>query len=283
MTLYTGINSNGNKNMMKNELLPPTKDLRLQLGEYIRKHRQLITPESAGFSAAGRRRTPGLRREELAQLCRVSVTWITWLEQGRDVAASIAMLCRLADALQLTDAERSYLFALANRSAPEQANEIALRSLESVLRSVEQMTCPAYVLDQRWDVISANTQAKTLFLHWDVIATDSTPNLLKFLFLSPSAKNLIANWDMRSARLVAEFRADCGRHSDDTLLRQLVAELSAASNVFVQHWQSQEVLEREGGERRFLHPQLGQLVYEQLTLRPALHKQVKIVMLLPMS
>ncbi len=267
--------------MLNNNPPDSSADLRHQLGEFIRVHRQHISPESVGFPAGGRRRTPGLRREELAQLCRVSVTWITWLEQGREVAASAAMLARLAQALLLTAAERAYLFELATRPDPEQSGKTALRPIAPVLRSVEQMACPAYVLDRRWDVVAANVQAKTLFLNWGAESIAGSPNLLRFLFAYPQAKLLIDSWETRCSRLVAEFRADCGRHSEDTLIRELLDELSEASPEFYRCWQSQTVLEREGGERKFRHPQLGELIYEQLTMRPALHKEVKMVMLLP--
>lgn len=267
--------------MLSNSPPDHSADLRHQLGEFIRVHRQRIAPGSVGFPAGGRRRTPGLRREELAQLCRVSVTWITWLEQGREVAASAAMLARLAQALLLTTAERAYLFELATRPDPEQSRKMTLRPIAPVLRSVEQMACPAYVLDRRWDVAAANTQAKTLFLSWGAESMAGAPNLLRFLFVYPQAKLLIDNWETRCSRLVAEFRADCGRHSDDPFIRELLDELCEGSNDFYRCWQSQAVLEREGGERRFHHPQLGELIYEQLTMRPALHKDVKMVMLLP--
>lgn len=269
--------------MLSNSPPDHSADLRHQLGEFIRVHRQRIAPESVGFPAGGRRRTPGLRREELAQLCRVSVTWITWLEQGREVAASAAMLARLAQALLLTTAERAYLFELATRPDPEQSRKMTLRPIAPVLRSVEQMACPAYVLDRRWDVVAANTQAKTLFLSWGAESMAGAPNLLRFLFVYPQAKLLIDNWETRCSRLVAEFRADCGRHSDDPFIRELLDELCEGSNDFYRCWQSQAVLEREGGERRFHHPQLGELIYEQLTMRPALHKDVKMVMLLPVT
>jgi hypothetical protein len=213
----------------------------------------------------------------------VSVTWITWLEQGREIAASAAMLARLADALLLTDAERAYLFELATRPDPEQSGKMTLRPIAPVLRSVEQMSCPAYVLDRRWDIVAANAQAKMLFLNWGAELMPTAPNLLRFLFVYPPAKLLIDSWDTRCSRLVAEFRADCGRHSDDPFIRELLDELCKESNDFYRCWQSQKVLEREGGERKFRHPQLGELVYEQLTMRPALHKEVKMVMLLPVA
>jgi transcriptional regulator with XRE-family HTH domain len=257
--------------------------LRHQLGDFIRLHRQQIAPDSVGFSGEGRRRTPGLRREELAQLCRVSVTWLTWLEQGREVAASAAMLTRLAQALHLTAAERAYLFELAARPDPEPARSVLANPPSDVLRSVAQIIAPAYVLDRHWDVVAANALARTLFLDWGAESHVTPPNLLRFLFFNIHAKALIDDWETRCARLVAEFRADCGRQADTPSIRGLVEALCSASPAFAGYWQSKAVLAREGGERRFHHPQLGTLVFEQLTLRPAVHKDLKLVILLPIE
>ncbi len=309
---------------------------RQHLGEFIRLHRQRLQPQAAGLAASARRRTPGLRREELAQLCAVSTTWITWLEQGRDVAASAAVLARLAQALQLSPAERAYVFDLAGRRDPAEPQPASLAA-PAVLRSVQALQCPAYVLDRRWDVVAANALARDLFLDWggagaarkaavggapvapsaaaptrtaasakahahaaaaDPTATPaqsakaraakpaqaaaaSPPNLLQFLFLCPPARQLIDDWSARAQRLVAEFRADSGRHADSPQLAALIAELAAASPDFARCWQSQDVLAREGGERRFQHPRHGARVYEQLTLRPAVRSDLKLVMLLP--
>ncbi|MDE1951285.1 MAG: helix-turn-helix domain-containing protein [Betaproteobacteria bacterium] len=273
---------------------------RQHLGAFIRLHRQRLQPQAAGLAPSARRRTPGLRREELAQLCAVSTTWITWLEQGRDVAASAAVLARLAQALQLSAAERAYVFDLAGRRDPAEPAP-SNPATPAVLRSVQALQCPAYVLDRRWDVVAANAQARELFLDWGVARATSSapkrprtreataaipasppaPNLLQFLFLFPPARQLIDDWDARAQRLVAEFRADCGRHADSPQLAELIAMLAAASADFARCWQSQEVLAREGGERRFQHPRLGARVYEQLTLRPAVRSDLKLVMLLP--
>ena len=305
---------------MPTALLPATtpattpEQQRQHLGDFIRLHRQRLQPQAAGLAASARRRTPGLRREELAQLCAVSTTWITWLEQGRDVAASAAVLARLAQALQLSAAERAYVFDLAGRRDPAEPAPTS-RAAPAVLRSVQALQCPAYVLDRRWDVVAANALARDLFLDWGGASAApesaaasvaapapaappaqrartrpakpalpppaASPNLLQFLFVHPPARQLIHDWDARAQRLVAEFRADCGRYADSPQLAELIASLAAASPDFAHCWQSQEVLAREGGERRFQHPRLGARVYEQLTLRPAVRSDLKLVMLLP--
>lgn len=251
------------------------------LGEFIRLHRNRLSPEAAGLPPGGRRRTPGLRREELAALCGVSTTWITWLEQGRQVSPSAKTLERLAQALQLTPAERAYLFELAQRGDPQQP-PAAPHAVAEVLRSVHHIDCPAYVLDPRWDIAAGNAQARELFLDWAAPgAAGAPPNLLRFLFLNPDARRLIADWPQRAKRLVAEFRADCGRRLLTAPVRELIDGLRADSVEFADLWQLNDVQEREGGQRDFHHPRLGPLRFAQLTLRAAVHPEYKLVMLLP--
>lgn len=261
----------------------PSDDQRRHLGAFIRLHRERMQPEGVGVAPLGRRRTPGLRREELAQLCGVSSTWITWLEQGRPIAASAGVLARLAQVLQLSFAERVYLFNLAGRRDPAVPEPPDSKPSHSALSCVDAMQCPAYVLDQHWNVVAHNAQAAELFLHWGAKPQSGSPNLLRFLFLDPQSRCLIHDWDTRSWRLVAEFRADCARRVDTAPLRALLDELTSSSNDFARCWQTQDVLQREGGQRRFHHPKRGELVFEQLTLHPAVQSDLKIVMLLPVT
>jgi transcriptional regulator with XRE-family HTH domain len=255
---------------------------RRELGTFIRLLRERAAPRALGLPTVGRRRTPGLRREELATLCHVSPTWITWLEQGRPVAPSAAVLARLAAALQLSAAQRAYLFELAKRRDPaeREAPQAGSRS-RNVVRSVQLMHCPAYVLDRRWDVVAANAGARDLFLDWGRKPRAGAPNLLRFLFLDRAARSLVHDWPARAQRIVAEFRADCARAIDTPEVARLVDELSAASKAFDQWWRLRDVMEREGGERRFHHPRHGELVFDQLTLHPAPRDGLKLVMLLP--
>lgn len=251
------------------------------LGQFIRKHRERLRPEDVGLRPIGRRRTPGLRREELAQLCAVSPTWITWLEQGRPVSASTAMLERLSEVLRLTIAERHYLFTLAGKldhaGEPEHSD-----GLKVVLDGVTHMTAPAYVLDRLWNALAWNTAAEELFTGWlDGDDSHAWPNLLRFTFLSPAARVLVDDWADRAKRLVAEFRADCALHVDDGEVRDLISELSGASKEFSTYWMDYDVTEREGGLRVFHHPTRGRLSYTQTTFNPATRRDLKLVLLLP--
>jgi transcriptional regulator with XRE-family HTH domain len=250
-----------------------------KLGEFIRAHRERIQPEDIGLPDGGRRRTPGLRREELAQLCSVSPTWLTWLEQGRQVSASAKTLTRIAEVMHLTAAERAYLFRLADKLDPasESADEEPHADLNALVKSIKT---PAYVLNRQWDAVAWNSPAQALFTSWLIRKKTAVPNLLRYMFLDPAAPRLIIDWNDRATRLVAEFRADCGKHADQEPVKSLVNELSLSSEDFRQRWNSQNVVDREGGLRRFRHPDKGELRFEQTTLHPATRRDLKLVILL---
>lgn len=248
------------------------------LGRFIQARRAHITPQQAGLPTGLRRRTPGLRREELAQLCGISVTWMTWIEQGRAASISPQTLTRIAEALQLTLAERTYLFELAGKKdlAEGQATEEIPATLK---QAVHEIQSPAYLLDRYWTAVAWNQAAAELFLGW-LDQQDREKNLLRFTFRAEMARPLIADWEQRAHRLVAEFRAEYGRYREDSQMAALVERLAGESPVFRQYWDDQEVLDREGGQRQFNHPTRGFLAYEQVTLRAANRPDLKLVMLI---
>ncbi|MDD5277021.1 MAG: helix-turn-helix transcriptional regulator [Methylovulum sp.] len=254
-------------------------DSRRLLGAFIRAHRENLPPPA---KAVGRRRTPGWRREELAQAAAVSVTWITWLEQGRDVAASVPALARLAEALKLTSAERASLFDLAGKRDP--AGPVARQPdlLPELLALPALFVGPAYLLDRTWTARAWNAEAAKLFTGW-LDETTQERNLLQYVFLCSSAKSLIADWPERACRLVAEFRADYSRRPQDAAMQALIDDLLARSPLFNQHWRGQTVLNREGGERRFNHPLQGMQCFLQTTLLVALQPECKLVCLAPVA
>jgi transcriptional regulator with XRE-family HTH domain len=249
------------------------------LGEFIRAHRERLSPLAVGLPPGPRRRTPGLRREEVAQLCGVSPTWYTWIEQGRPVSASADALARIAVALQLSRAERAYLFELAAQRDPAEPDAASSQDAPAaLLRTVGLIDAPAYVLDRQWNALCWNDQAAGLFVGW--LDGSNDRNLLTFTFTSLSAREFIVDWDTRARRLVAEFRADSIRHLNDAPTRALIDGLSAASDAFARFWASQDVVEREGGARAFNHPTLGRVVYDQITFVPAHREDLKLVMLI---
>lgn len=246
------------------------------LGAFVRAHRERASPEAR----AGRRRTPGLRREELAVLAGISATWCAWIEQGRDVRVSPHALARMAQALQLSRAERAYLFELAGRRDPDAAPpQPAPDAPASLLAIVGAVPHPAYGLDPLWNACCWNPAAARLFRGW--LGEGGERNLLRWVFLDPSARELIPDWAERAKRLLAEFRADFSRGLNDPRLGELVASLQRDSALFAQAWDEQSVLDREGGVRAFCHPEDGDLRFLQHTLSPAERPDYKLVLLQP--
>ncbi|HEX4171319.1 MAG TPA: helix-turn-helix transcriptional regulator, partial [Acetobacteraceae bacterium] len=234
---------------------------RHELGDFVRAQRERLDPAAIGLAGHGRRRTPGLRREEIALLCGLSTTWYTWIEQGRDVSVSAMALARIAAALRLGRAERAYLFELAGKRDPDQGGGEADHVPPAVLACVEAIQAPAYVLDRSWTARCWNAAAEQLFVGW-LDQPDGQPdgrNLLRFVFLEPAARDLICDWDTRARRVVAEFRASCSAHVTDPGLHALIESVRRQSPEFAQFWNLYGVLEREGGERTFMHPRDGLL------------------------
>jgi transcriptional regulator with XRE-family HTH domain len=264
--------------------MPDITDQRRELSAFLRARREALKPAAAGQPTAphARRRTPGLRREEVAQLCGISTTWYTWLEQGRDIALSPTALARLADTLHLTVAERAYLFELTRKRdpAPPSTETIEDGVPPELTAALGAIDAPAYLLDRTWNARGWNDAAAHLFGGW---LRGPESNLLRYVFLDPTAEAFIGDWENRARRLLAEFRADTAHHADDPMIKALVAELMRKSLAFARFWNTHTVLAREGGQRRFYHPNDGTLIYEQVTLMPATHTVYKLVMLLSNS
>ncbi|WP_159991663.1 helix-turn-helix transcriptional regulator [Pelistega ratti] len=249
------------------------------LGEFVRHARARITPQMAGLSGGQRRRTPGLRREEVALLCDISVTWYTWIEQGRDVAVSAHVWSKLADVLHLNKVERAYLFELADVIDPDVAKS-QYGSLPSHLAEcVNAVNGPCYILDKYWNILYFNPQLDQLFD--GCLSQVEQANLLVFIFQEPKAKSIVLNWEERAKRAVSEFRADIVASIEEPEVVRFIDDLSQKSETFKYWWDRQTVLAREGGLREFMHPVLGYQEYEQLTFRLATHLEYKLVMLLP--
>jgi transcriptional regulator with XRE-family HTH domain len=249
---------------------------RRALAQFVRAHRERLAPAAVGLAADARRRTPGLRREEVAQRCGLSTTWYTWIEQGRDVSVSPTALAKLADALQLDRAERAYLFELASKRDPDHPLHETQSLPAAMLDCVEAITSPAYILDRHWNARGWNAPAEHLFVGW--LDRPGTRNLLRFIFLDACARSLICAWEVRARRVAAEFRAACSSHLHEPALCLLIEELRRSPQ-FARFWDEQGVLGREGGERTFKHPTDGLLAYQQVTFSLANNPDFKLTIL----
>ncbi|MDE7548342.1 helix-turn-helix transcriptional regulator [Acetobacter fabarum] len=249
------------------------------LGAFLRARRDALLPGDVGLhSLPGRRRTKGLRREEAAQICGISTTWYTWLEQGRDVSCSTATLARIASALHLSPAERGYLFELGQMKDPDAALLPAASVLPEQVRIFpEHLSVPCYVLDSLWNACAANKAARNLFVGW----LDSREcNLLRYIFLTPDARTFLDDWETSARRVLAEFRAT-SIHGDRQQVDTLVQDLMSQSPDFERLWHNQSVLLRAGGARRFHHPVHGPVNLEQTTLTFTTWPQYQLVTLTP--
>jgi len=246
-------------------LTTPTGRPATELGEFLRSRRDRVTPEQAGVRGYGRRRVPGLRREELAQLAGVSVTYLTRLEQGQSQHASDAVIDALARALQLDTDERTHLFALA-RPAPARRRrsprpEQARPGAEQLLHAMGDV--PAVLLGRFNDVLAWNRTGHLLVAgHLDAGAPArpaERPNLVRQLFLDPHTRDLYADWSAEAALAVASLRYVAGDYVDDPRLAELVGDLSVKSPEFASLWAGHTVKLCTSGTKRFRHPVVGEL------------------------
>lgn len=224
-----------------------------RLGEYLRDRRAKLDPASFGLPLK-RRRTPGLRREEVAQRAHVSATWYTWLEQGRGGAPSADVLERIARALMLTDTEREHLFLLALGRPPERryhAVEGVTPRLQRVLDTLE--ISPAFIKTATWDVIAWNRAAMAVL--WDYAeAPPGGRNILRQMFCNPKARERQLDWNSVARFVVAAFRADAIRAGASEAVKDLVDELSRASPEFEAMWRANDVQSHGEGVKTLRHP-----------------------------
>ena len=234
---------------------------RAQLSEFLKSCRGRLSPQAVGLPLGGRRRTPGLRREDVAALAGLSATWYTWLEQGRDVRASDRVLESLSRTLRLSGEERDYLFSLAqNRPAPLQAVRIE-EVPDSVKRTLDALNMPAEVITPRWDVIYWNDMVKRCFRDYGRMAPEER-NLIRILMTSPEYQEHPAEFEAMARRITAKLRVDYSQAAGDPSFDALIEEMSEASATFRELWRSPEIRTRSEGVHLLRHPQLGGITFE---------------------
>ncbi len=239
-----------------------------ELGAFLRAKRESLRPADVGIVTGGRRRTPGLRREELASLADVSTSWYTWLEQGRDIHVSIRLVDRIADALRMSAIERRHLHSLTERdharitSAPETSP-----SLQRMLDTFEHI--PAFVFDRRWDVIAANDMARR-FSRYFPHAHSTGGNILRALFLDPQRRIQYLDWTTSARRCLMQFRTDFASNANDARYQELVTELCSRSLDFRTLWVGKHQVAYRDFAENFIaerrHPTIGLYTIEQITL-----------------
>ncbi|MCB1485930.1 MAG: helix-turn-helix domain-containing protein [Bauldia sp.] len=253
-----------------------------RLGAYLKDRRARLDPTAFGFSQK-RRRTPGLRREEVAQRANISPTWYTWLEQGRGGAPSADVLQRIARALMLTDVEREHLFLLGQGRPPERQSRRdrgVTPRLQRVLDALEPSA--AMIRTATWDVVAWNRAVPVVLADYGALPP-SERNILRQLFCNPRSRNAQENWESAARFVIGAFRADVVRAGAVDEVTELVDELRRVSPDFDRIWRDNEVSDFGGGVKRMRHPVFGTIELEYSSFAVDGRADLSMIVYAPMT
>lgn len=245
-----------------------SEERRREIATFLRNRRTRRQPEEVGLPRGARRRTPGLRREEVAALAGMSTEWYTWLEQARDVRPSAETLRRIAAALRLEPGETEHLITLAGhgvqRAGPGSARPSAISP--RLQRLIDQLEyCPAWVYGERWDILAWNRAAT--IIHGDIATLDGVErNAIYQLFLAPRMRRMLVNWESHARECVARLRSIYARNVDDPWFNELIELLRRGSAEFASWWSAGDVQVEHDGVKCYDHPEHGRLSFDFTTL-----------------
>lgn len=247
-----------------------TSQIRLQaLSVFLKNQRAKLNPEALGFPAGTRRRTPGLRREEVAQLAGVSTTWYTWLEQGRDVKASASVLDCIATALQMNADERKYLHSLAfeSGSEPVPPRQEPVQLSPSLRKIITELAyCPVIVSDRMCNIVGWNPAAAYVFLDFAQIPPEER-NMIRLLFTRKEFRRLAVNWEQFSSSFLSMFRSYYGEYVGDGWYEHFLEEMMREHPDFKAMWENSQVSYAPEVHLEFRHARAGRMVYELTSLK----------------
>lgn len=259
------------------------QERRTALAQFLRTRRERISPSQVGLPVGKHRRTPGLRREELAVVAGVGTTWYTWLEQGRDITVSASVLESLSRVLCLDADERAYLFILAREQLPATpfpATETVDPALQLILDSMR--VYPAYVVCPRWDIMAWNWAACQVFADFNTMSPQERI-LPWFLFTDRRSRTQLVDWEAEAQRTLALFRASTQRYIGEAWLTNLVTELKQVSPEFREWWPRQDVQGASTGQTRLNHPLVGMLTMKATTFKLADYPDLQMIVYTPVS
>lgn len=231
-----------------------------ELGRFLRNRRERLSPAEAGLPTAGRRRTPGLRREEVAILAGLSTTWYTYLEQGRGHDVSPSVLDSIARVLRLSEDERRYMHNLAFGYVVDPrplAEEVLVRDLQRQVVTISgHYRYPVYMVDHAVNLIAWNKASEEWYGEWGELPSGER-NFMVWLLTSARAKDSFLDWESAAHDIVARWRSDIARVPMDKMINDRINELREKSKEFVRWWDSREVVEHRSGVRLMQHPTIG--------------------------
>ena len=250
-----------------------------EFGDFLRSRRERLTPVAVGLPDGRRRRTPGLRREEVAELAGIGVDWYIRLEQGRDVSPSVTTIDALARALRLGAVEHAHLRALA-RSADHRrfSREIVPETLRRLVESLDQ---PAYITGRRWDILAWNRAAATIFTDFGRLAEEDR-NILGYMLTDPDARRLFgATWASEARRMVAQFRMTHDLWADDPAFLDLLQRLRRGCPDFTAWWEAHDIRSVATGRKLLNHRERGPLRFDYATFQANDDPALKLVLYTP--
>ena len=254
----------------------------LELGDFIKTRRGKILPSQVGLPSGLRRRTPGLRREEVAQLAGIGLTWYTWLEQGRPIRVSSQVLESLARVLLLDPHERDYLFTLARHvvpASPLSRQSVIKPSVQHILDSLQ--LSPALIIDQRWNVIAWNNASSVVFGDFGMI-DPLDRNIVSMIFTDNSYMSLFIDWEFHARGMLARFRTAYGQHVDDPWFAAFIENLKIKSNAFREWWSQHEAQNSTEVNKELKHPIAGKLVFESCSFALSDNPNLKMIVNTPL-
>jgi len=251
---------------------------RSDLSAFVRQRRAALRPEDFGFKDGSNRRVVGLRREEVAAIAGIGLTWYTWFEQGRDINVSTAFLENIARALMLDPSERSYLYFLAEKPLTVRSTDKKCFRLEpSLVRLANGLGArPAYIKDLRWNLLYWNRAASFVFGEFSEVPKEDR-NIAWLTFADGPFRYTMENWEQDARRLVARLRADYASTAGDKLFQHLIDRLLESSDDFRRIWKTHAVLETAAGTRQVNIKRFGTLEFDYTVCRIGETNQTKLV------
>ena len=251
---------------------------RTEFGDFLRSRRARLTPKSVGLPTGRRRRTAGLRREEVAELAGIGVDWYIRLEQGRTVNPSVTTVDALARALKLSKAEHAHLRMLAHHA---DGRAFAIETVpETIRRMLDGLNQPAYITGRRWDLLAWNEAAEEVFGFGRLREEDR--NVLLMMFTNARTRKLFgSSWTEEAKRMVAQFRASHDVWAGDPAFNALLARLRAGSSEFTRWWSAHEVRGVAAGRKTLNHPKKGVVQFEYASFQANDDPALKLVIYTP--
>jgi transcriptional regulator with XRE-family HTH domain len=259
------------------------QERRKELAHFLRTRRERISPETVGLPGGSRRRTPGLRREELALVAGIGVTWYTSLEQGRAILVSTQVLESLARVLDLNAVERNHLFLLAREQQPADPYPFTSSVSPALQLILDRMGMyPAYVANPRWDLLAWNQAMMRVYTDFGALPLRER-NILRLTFTHPLRRILLASWEKDAQGLLALFRASTERYVGEPWLKELVAELEFASPQFRAWWPHHAIQATHTEKKELHHPLVGRLVLQPATFQVTDAPDLRMVIYTPLA